>query len=482
MIMFSGSMPVRDAEGKLAGVTGIDVPVSRIFEDLKLPEQWCADETTLLVFPTAPGSELPAGKLAIIAEKGNQDANTDWRADVALRLLQADDPNALEALRLDAIAGNSGVRRMGYHGGQALWAYGAGAADKIFPVVIVPYDRVVARANQAEQYVLDKTFQGLQFTGVILAGVIAVVVAVAFGSARSVTRPVKQLADASVKLAGGDYDARVDIRTGDELQALGECFNDLGPKLHERERMKRSLALAMEIQQNLLPQQAPALAGFDIAGRSVYCDETGGDYYDFIDLVDLAPGQVGIAVGDVTGHGIGAALLMASARAVLRSHALHRGEDLDKLFSDLNRHLVRDTGDAWFMTLFYGVLDAGERTLLWTSGGHDPPLWLRRATGEIEELPNTGIPLGILEDARYPRNGPVSLEGGDILLVGTDGIWEAQNADGELFGKQRLRDLLAAGAGRSAQEIYAAVVEAVNRFQGAVPQADDITLVVVKAL
>jgi len=480
-VMLALSMPVRAPGGSIAGVTGIDVPAGRVFRDLKLPEQWSADEATLLVYPGSEKSGVPEGKLAILAQRGYRAPAESWRKPLELKFLASDDANGLEALRLDAVAGNSGVRRMRYRGRQALWAYGAGGPEQPFPVVIVPHDRIVAQADEAEQYVLDRTVEGLQITGLILLAVVAAVVLAALVSSRAVTRPVNQLAEASQRLARGDYQSRVDIRTGDELEALGEAFNDMAPKLAEREKMKRSLELAMEIQQHLLPGESPRLAGFDIAGGSVYCDETGGDYYDFIDLVDLAPGKLGIAVGDVTGHGIAAALLMASARAVLRSHAPRRGADLAELFGELNRHLVRDTGEERFMTLFYGLLDASDRSLWWASSGHDPALWLRHAGGRIEELPNTGIPLGVVEDTTYTRAGPVTLGGGDVIFIGTDGIWEARNAAGEMFGKRRLRELLSARAGLGAEELYAAVVEAVRDFQAGAPQADDITLVVIKA-
>jgi sigma-B regulation protein RsbU (phosphoserine phosphatase) len=251
--------------------------------------------------------------------------------------------------------------------------------------------------------------------------------------------------------------------------------------LGERDRMKKSLAVAMEIQQHLLPQADPQLEGFDIAGKSLYCDETGGDYYDFIRLGDIGADKLGIAVGDITGHGIAAALLMASARGVLRSHAARHGTDLDELFGAINLHLVRDTGDERFMTLFYGILDVAQRTLTWTSSGHDPALWLRRQRGEIQELPNTGIPLGILEEARYTQGGPVTLDHGDIIVIGTDGIWEARDPAEEMFGKDRLRQILSAQADSPSAEIHAAIVEAVRIFQGTAPRDDDITLVVIKA-
>jgi len=295
-------------------------------------------------------------------------------------------------------------------------------------------------------------------------------------------RPIRLLGAGMAKVARGEVGAYVQpMRTGDEFEALIGQFNTMVAGLGERDRMKESLAVAMEIQQHLLPQENPQLEGFDIAGKSLYCDETGGDYYDFIWLGDIGADKLGIAVGDITGHGIAAALLMASARGVLRSHAVRHGTDLDELFGAINLHLVRDTGDERFMTLFYGILDGVERTLTWTSGGHDPALWLRRQRGEIQELPNTGIPLGILEEARYTQGGPVTLDHGDIIVIGTDGIWETRNPAEEMFGKDRLRQILSTQADSPAAEIHAAIVEAVRIFQGTAPRDDDITLVVIKA-
>ncbi len=480
-IMLTLSRPVHRPDRTFAGVTSIDVPLRGIFGQLELPAEWSESAETMLVFPGEAGTEVE-GELVILVQASYGEPRRDWRAPVELEVLESDDTGQMQALMAEATAGRAGVRRMPYQGYDAFWAYGAGGRHGVFPVVIVPYERVVARAASAEQYVLRKTIEGLRNTGLALLGVVGVVTVIALVSSRSVTRPVRQLAEAARRLSGGDYQARVDIRTGDELQQLGEVFNDTGPKLAEHERMRHALAVAMEVQQHLLPQEAPKLVGFDIAGKSVYCDETGGDYYDFIDLIEIGDGKLGIAVGDVTGHGIAAALLMASARGVLRSHAARHGSDLGELFGVLNEHLVQDTSEGRFMTLFYGVLDAAARSLSWTSGGHDPALWLRRRDGAFEELPNTGVPLGILDEATHTQAGPITLDSGDIVAIGTDGIWEAHNAAGEMFGKARLRDVLSACAERPAQQIYDAVVDAVNQFRGTEPQEDDITLVIIKTL
>jgi len=245
--------------------------------------------------------------------------------------------------------------------------------------------------------------------------------------------------------------------------------------------MTQALAVASEIQQYLLPQSPPTLEGFDIAGTSIPCDETGGDFFDYIEFQDLDTSRLGIAVGDVTGHGVGAGLLMASARSALRNLTVVHGEQLGTLFTRLNSSLHRDTGSTRFVTLFYGILNATDRTLHWMSAGHDAPLRLRVESGEFEELDvDGGFPLGMFPDASYGHGAPVTLDHGDIVLVGTDGIWEATNGAEEQFGRQRLEGVLRAQASRNAKQICEALVAAVAEFRGLAPQDDDMTLVVLK--
>ncbi|HDZ20248.1 hypothetical protein LCGC14_0018480 [marine sediment metagenome] len=482
VMTLAATKPVYGPEGEFAGVTAVDVPQSAMLYGLDLPVQWGDAAVGAFVAIGKEGAE-DEGKPVILAQASEIGRQRDWRKPVEVSILSSDDPEQLAQLVADAQAGRPGVRRMPYRGRDALWAYSSVVEkDGGFAVVIVPYETIMAPAVQAQQHVWAGIVKGLQLAALGLAFVVIVVTVVAARASRAVTQPIRELSKAAADLAAGDYDARADVTCCDEIGDLAEIFNDMGPKLREREKMKQSLALAMEIQQHLLPQESPHLEHFDVAGKSIYCDETGGDYYDFIDLLELGPGKIGIAVGDVSGHGIGAALLMASARAVLRSHAGRLGGDLSELFATLNRHLVRDTGDARFMTLFYGILDDAARSLRWTSGGHDPAIWLRCSTGLFEEMPNTGIPLGVLEGMTFGEGGPVTLEAGDVVVIGTDGIWEAANEAGDMFGKDRLREIIGANADKPARYIYATVVDAVNEFLGAAPQLDDVTLVVIKAL
>ena len=197
-------------------------------------------------------------------------------------------------------------------------------------------------------------------------------------------------------------------------------------------------------------------------------------------MEDTGSKSIGIALGDVTGHGIGAALLMATARSILRSNAQLYKTSLTELFDVLNRQLVNDTDYDQFITLFYGVLDAEQKSLTWVSGGHDPALWYHRDSGQIEELPNTGMPIGIMEDASFEQAEPIKLKTGDIIVIGTDGIWEALNEEEIMFGKERFYELISSMSNKNANEICSKVIDEVVGFIEPAAQLDDITLIVIK--
>jgi len=253
--------------------------------------------------------------------------------------------------------------------------------------------------------------------------------------------------------------------------------------ISDRQRMleiSRSLNVAKKVQQHLLPFSPPEIKGFDIFGQSLYCEETGGDYFDFIHPRRGNESFLGVVVGDVSGHGIPAALLMAMTKGMLRLEAERQGDKPEGLFNTLNRHLYRAMGDADFLTLFYGILDPIKRSFTWNSAGHGPILWFRRKKGHIEELSTTGPPLGVVPSAIYDRCGPITLGEGDILFVGTDGIWESRNPAGEMFGTARLRQVLATWADRSASDIFSVIVDKVKSFCASERQQDDMTLLIIK--
>ena len=249
--------------------------------------------------------------------------------------------------------------------------------------------------------------------------------------------------------------------------------------LKERERLQQSLDIAKEVQQNLLPNRDPQIDGLDIAGISIYCEETGGDYYDYIVPAENGQKKICVVVGDVADHGIPSALLMTTARAFLRQRASRSGE-LDQVVADVNLQLTRDVEDSGrFMTLFICEIDRANQVLQWVNAGHDPAIIYRRDGGRIEELSGNALPLGVSEMAAYQKFDH-KIAPGQIIAIGTDGIWEACNPQGEMFGKQRFKEIIHQNADRPAKEIILALIQALDRFCHPLAKTDDVTLVVAK--
>ena len=470
--------PIYQPDGTLAGVTALDIDYRQFFADWDIPADWDdAAESMVLIYHQETAH--PAQQLEILLRNSNSGHSLDWKMPLEHEYLNLTDPQ-LDKVREDLSNGRSAVRKIRYQGQETLWAYGSRIAEEPFPLVIVPYDRILAKAVDAEKYVNRQISLGLTISAALTIVVVAAAVFLSVIRSRKVTQPIMQLAKAADQLAEGDFSARVEIRTGDELEELGTIFNELGSRLKDREQLKQSLVLAKEIQQQLLPSEPPRCPGFELAGRSLYCDETGGDYFDFIELGNSKRPRLGLAVGDVSGHGIGAALVMATARGALHSLADLKGSQLKSLYRELNRQLCRCTADAYFMTLFYGILEPEERTLYWISAGHAPLFLCKNA--QVEELYSSGIPLGILEDTEHETAQPIQFSPGDLLLIGTDGIWEARNPDGEMFGIERVRKILNEFREENAATLVEQIVTALSAFRGSAPIDDDVTLVIIKAV
>jgi len=294
------------------------------------------------------------------------------------------------------------------------------------------------------------------------------------------SRPLNAIILVLKRIRAGDLAERVRVTTNDEIGYAGDVINEMAVGLQERARMKHSLALAKEVQQKLLPLRAPRRQGLNLAGISLYCDETGGDYYDYLPLPHHGRENLAVVVGDVSDHGVPSALLMTTARAFMRFRASLPG-GIDQMVADVNRQLAADIEDGGqFMTLFFLHLDCARRSLEWVRAGHDPALLYDPARDEFIELKGKGIPLGIDKHFAYEVNRRAALARGQIVVIATDGVWEARNRTGQIFGKQRLYDVIRDQAHRSAAAIVEAVVDGVRAFQGGRRAEDDITLVVIK--
>jgi serine phosphatase RsbU (regulator of sigma subunit) len=244
----------------------------------------------------------------------------------------------------------------------------------------------------------------------------------------------------------------------------------------ERERLEREQQVASEIQQRFLPATAPVVNGYELQGISFPCYEIGGDYYDFIQRED---GKLVVALGDVSGKGTAAALLMSSLHAAIHAHTdIHAS--LAKTIGAVNRYLVDSIPANRFVTLFYAELDPKNGALSFLNAGHNPPL-IVHAGGTMEQLAAGGLPLGIMSDADF-REGRTQLHPGDVLVIYSDGVSEAVNPGGEEFGPTRLYEVVARNLDASAGGIRDRIESALTKFCQGTPAADDITLVICKRL
>jgi sigma-B regulation protein RsbU (phosphoserine phosphatase) len=242
----------------------------------------------------------------------------------------------------------------------------------------------------------------------------------------------------------------------------------------QQERLERELQLAMEIQQRFQPTAPPSVPGYELQGISFPCYEIGGDYYDFIQRED---GRLVIALGDVSGKGTAAALLMSSLHAAI--HAQTGSHDtLVKTISAVNRYLADNIPSNRFVTLFYAELDPESGAVSFLNAGHNPPL-IVHAAGTVEQLASGGLPLGIKADADY-REGRTHLQMGDVLVIYSDGVTEAASPSGEEFGPTRLYEVVSRNVDASAAGIRDRIESALTKFSQGTQAADDITLVIVK--
>lgn len=242
------------------------------------------------------------------------------------------------------------------------------------------------------------------------------------------------------------------------------------------DRTTQELEIAGRIQSKILPEKPPSLQGWDISASLESAYETSGDFYDFI---PLAYGKWGIVLGDVASKGLGAAIFMAFANSLIRTYATHYPIMPAMMMHAVNERLHADTRSGMFVTTFFGVLDPQNGRLIYVNAGHNPPILVSSNKGKpVDQLAPTGAALGIFKESTWQQK-MIKFSPGDVLLMYTDGITEAQNARGDFFDDGRLLDVLRANRERPAKEIQRAVLNAVKRFTGSSAHADDIALIVV---
>jgi serine phosphatase RsbU (regulator of sigma subunit) len=295
------------------------------------------------------------------------------------------------------------------------------------------------------------------------------------------TRRVSELSAGVRQLAGGDFKTRVPVQSQDELGALAASFNKMAQDLErhqalvvEQERLRRELELSRLIQTEMLPRTPLRLGPAEIKGVSIPAREVGGDFFNYFALPD---GRMALLVGDVSGKGVSAALLMANIQATLRAR-LPLETDLPRLADDLDREVDRNTPRGVYLTLFLAILDADGRRLQYVNAGHNPQ-FLLSATGGIQPLSSTGMPIALFSGQGY-THASVEIGPGDLLFFYTDGLVETENSAGEMFGAESLQALLASEHDQSADGVLERVETAVRTFRGSAEPFDDATMMALR--
>lgn len=338
----------------------------------------------------------------------------------------------------------------------------------------VPWTLVVTAPGKK---VLKPIITFLRFYMISLALCIVLILIFMRLSMNRVTKGIKQVSEASNDLASGNFGPPLEVITHDEVGELTENFNKMSCQLKQRLELKKNIDLAREVQQSLLPKKGLQSDGIDISGTTLYCDETGGDYFDILESVEHQ-GRIGVVVGDVVGHGVGAALLMTTVRALVRS-SFQQSSTPEQMMNSVNRLLFQDTeASGSFVTLFYIELDQPAKSLRWVRAGHDPAFLINSSTGEFVELKGEGVALGVDPDWHISCNELPVAEEPHMVVICSDGIFEATNEAGEPFGKQRVYEMLPGLTELDSEKAVNRIIGEIQSFVKAATLDDDITVAV----
>jgi serine phosphatase RsbU (regulator of sigma subunit) len=393
-------------------------------------------------------------------------------------------PFALDGQGRLYATGASGASRL-----QALGIAGQGGAPRPDPddwVVVTRRDEVsgltlgIARPlaeslKEIRRAALLNLASGMGIVGIALLGILPL--------SRRMTRDLASLTEGAEKLARGELETRVPVRSADEFGRLAVQFNRMAQELRshqdrllERERLRKELEMCRRIQEELLPRDPLRVPLAEVEGVSIPAREVGGDFFNYFAL-DAAGGELALLVGDVSGKGVPAALLMANVQATLRAR-LPLERDLSDLARRLDEEIFASTPPPVFLTLFMGIMDTHRGALRWVNAGHNTQ-FLLRAEGGLEVMESTGRPIGLYPGGGYEQRS-LALRAGDCLFLFTDGLVEAENEAGEPFGMQRLQELLLRERTRGLDRILSDVEAAVAAYRGPVEAGDDATMVVLK--
>jgi phosphoserine phosphatase RsbU/P len=299
---------------------------------------------------------------------------------------------------------------------------------------------------------------------------------------RTITVAVNDLYDATRHVRQGDFTHRIYVRNRDQLGVLAESFNAMTSSVAElieeqraRHRLENELSIAREVQTQLFPRELPSIPGLELAAVCRAARVVSGDYYDFVKLGD---NKLGLAIADISGKGISAALLMASLQAALRGQAILDGHrSTSQVVEILNRHLFLNTSDDRYATLFYAEYDSSTRALRYTNAGHCAPFFI--GNGEVKKLDKGGTVVGLFDHADYDQ-GTIRVDPGGLLVAFSDGLLEPENVYGEEFGAARLAAEVLRLRDLPAEQLAENLLASVEQWAGTPEQADDMTVIVAR--
>jgi len=332
--------------------------------------------------------------------------------------------------------------------------------------IVTPRSDFLSRVDASERMSLGASIAAM--LGAIL---------IAIALARTVTRPVVAMLHFVQRVSQGELEARADFGQDQQFREVASALNEMVTNVNDHIKLRESLKQAEQIQQQLLPREAPLVPGVDLYGQSQYCDETGGDYFDFISVQSQGVDHTLLVLGDVMGHGVSASLVMAAVRAVLRDRA-EDSIDLGQLMQRLNTMLSRDLAGTRFMTMHLGLLNHETFEYSYASAGHDPAMVIDTDAQTVSQPDGGDLPLGVLSDTKYETYhlGPLPI--GTLVYLGTDGVWEMHDPTGKAFGKDRLQSTLMRTAHTPAKEVAHHLSLELTAYRGDEEATDDVTMIV----
>ncbi|MGB5617209.1 MAG: SpoIIE family protein phosphatase [Desulfobacterales bacterium] len=347
-------------------------------------------------------------------------------------------------------------------------------------VLVISRDIVwLSKIEQSESALIDAQLSVSYEIFFIMAILLAMVINLIYSYSKNLKILFQNETSVLERVSRGDLSNLVPVATNDEFGLIAAHTNSMIQGLRHRIRLISALKLAEEVQRNLLPTHAPKIPGLDISGISIYCDETGGDYYDYLTFPD---GRLGIVVADASDHGVSAALHMTTARAFLL-YGTQNVDGIAGLIDDINRHLVRDglqTGR--FVSLFLLEIDPKQKSLRWVRAGHEPALLYEPGANEFKQLSGEGIVLGADGDYRFQAYSRHQWVPGSVVVIATDGVHESRNKEDRMFGRERLHEIVSRHHMETAGSIQTVILKELENFRGSAAQEDDVTLVVAKLL